>query len=129
MFRYVDFPYDIDPWTNLCDAWGNPWAWFLPWGHARGDGMHFEKNEVVDDGSVWPPDHQDQDKPKEATLPYLRTMATSMAERVNVENDLYRRHHWKNTEGEAISDFGVDTETEPDPDEIPLSVIKANSKN
>lgn len=128
MFRYVDFPYDIDPWTNLCQAWGSPLTWWFPWGGPEGDGMHFEKNEVVDDGSIWPPDHQDQDRPKEANLPYLRTMATSMAQRVHVESDLYRRHHWKNIEGEGLSDFGVDPETEPDQEDIPLSVIQDGQK-
>lgn len=121
--RDVEFPYDIDPWTNLYHAWGNPLLWLWPWGLAPGDGMHFEKNEVVDDGSVWPPDHIDQDKPSEEeenayasgrpqTLGYTNRRPQLapgwQMKKQSSQRDFYRSDQWQNFEGEKISDFGVD---------------------
>lgn len=63
LVRNVDFPYDIDPFVNIVNGWGHPVTWFWPFGHAPGDGMHFEKNEAADGGAVWPPDHVDQNPP------------------------------------------------------------------
>jgi palmitoyltransferase len=119
LVRHVDFPYDIDPWTNLTDAWGHPLTWLWPWGQANGDGMHFEKNEAVEDGSVWPPDHKDQGpKTVEETRKFPRTLGYMRYRPQQAapthENDFYNRDQWQNYEGERISDFGVDVETETD---------------
>lgn len=123
LVKDVSFPYDIDPWTNIYHAWGNPLLWFWPWGEAPGDGMHFEKNEVVEDGSVWPPDHVDQDRPADeayssgsnqpVTLGYTRQRPklAPQWQRYTAQEDFYRTEQWQNLEGETIGDFGVDVDS------------------
>jgi palmitoyltransferase len=131
--KNVEFPYDLDPWTNIYHAWGSPLLWLWPWGEAPGDGMHFEKNEVVDDGSVWPPDHVDQDEPKEeekaltsarpATLGYTnqRPKLAPEWQKYSSANDFYRSDQWQNFEGEKISDFGVDVSSIT-PSYVPITI-------
>ncbi|CAN6608389.1 palmitoyltransferase Pfa4p [Trichomonascus vanleenenianus] len=123
----VEFPYDNDPWTNLLDAWGDPWTWFLPWGKPRGDGLHFAKNE--EDG-IWPPDHTDYDRPVNYGVRHEATLSASSVDRldtpathrynstvpdwrrsIRTESDFYRSDQWHNYEGETIADFGVDIDT------------------
>lgn len=117
----VDFPYDIDFYTNLTNAWGHPLLWLWPFGEAPGDGMHFEKNEALDGGAVWPPDHVDQYPPdsqgismgSESSARQPRTLGYMRARRPGHDSDFYKRDQWQNFEGERISDFGVDLDAEP----------------
>jgi palmitoyltransferase len=118
--RNVDFPYDIDLWTNLTDSWGPVFTWLLPWGNALGDGLHFRKNEAADGGAVWPPDHKDQESPSTSgTATYKPTFVNMIHARYRGNrhpgdpNEFYRREQWENFEGEKLTDFGVDMDAEP----------------
>lgn len=125
LVQRVDFPYDIDPFTNFVDAFGEPWTWIWPWGPARGDGMHFEKNEAADDGAVWPPDHRDQSPPSPRSRRQLQTETPTLGyepvvaryrvpewrRNISREEDFFRSDQWENFEGERLSDFGVDMDT------------------
>lgn len=118
----AEFPYDIEIFTNIFNAWGNPWSMMLPWGQARGDGITFEKNEsgYTEEGEMlcWPPDHVDYD-PEDVPLQTLKDGLRRRGEEPDcllgkvgmTDNDFYKRNHWRNVEGEKLADFGVeDTE-------------------
>jgi palmitoyltransferase len=115
------FPYDVNPWANLINAFGYPWNWLLPWGGPRGDGITFQKNELLDSHDEdlsslpWPPDGNHQDRveevigqPDEFSDENERIVRRRV---VSPETDIGRAE-WRNDFGEKLSDFGVDIDAE-----------------
>jgi palmitoyltransferase len=111
------FPYDINPWANLLDAFGSPWNWLFFWGKPVGDGLYFRKNEFADDTGEdelnslpWPPDAGHD----EITIGGFNSDDSHVP--LNDEKSGTRtarnRTDWFNSYGERLSDFGVDTENE-----------------
>lgn len=121
----AEFPYDIELFTNIFNAVGGPLTFWLPWGPPRGDGITFEKNEsgYTEEGEplCWPPDHVDYD-PENVPLQNLKDGLRRRGEepdcllggvgvgagKMKAENDFYKRDHWRNVEGEKLTDFGVE---------------------
>lgn len=116
----IVFPYDVNPWRNAVNACGYPWSWVLPWGRPLGDGLSFERNELIGNEDElsslpWPPDGAHQEPNKE-TSDYLKIDQNFYDD--NNERVLRRRgahanrmgEEWSNEYGEKLSDFGVDVE-------------------
>ncbi|ANB11243.1 Pfa4p [Sugiyamaella lignohabitans] len=120
LVQNVEFPYDLDPWTNVANAMGgnNPLAWMWPFGGPVGDGMHFEKNEAADDGSVWPPDHRDQGPPRSGSAgasssPSGDIGIRTAAPRGHYPRTLgYMRHRGNGEYAEDDGDDGYDSDSE-----------------
>lgn len=95
----VDFPFDIDYFSNLFNTFGPIYEWPVLWGGPHGSGHTFEK--IVYDEDRWPP-----------------------SESAEVQaHDFYRRDKWISTEGEQFEDFGIDEESDKpvDDEDTPLS--------
>ena len=137
-----EFPYDIGIWENICQGMGgNTLTWLVPLNVTPSveSGLDFETNDFNEPGLTWPP--PDPDKLPRATRDvHLSDLALEMDERVSDRDrirafnerqqaDLRRRtarpETWKNSEGEALADFGVDEEAEAGDadDNIPLAVL------
>lgn len=116
------FPYDINPWSNLIQAFGYPWNWLLPWGKALGDGLHYPRNEFSnpedqDIGSLpWPPDGAHQDRIPDHESPFNDTIDQDnehvVTRRMIDPRSNMKRTEWFNDFGEKLSDFGVDIDAE-----------------
>lgn len=100
----VEFPFDIDFYTNFYNGVG-PWylAW-CPFAHAPGDGYTFPK--LFDTNKRWPPENQIRER----------------------RYEFYRPQRYISSEGEDLEFFGVDPEVDNeyarDDDDIPLSELK-----
>lgn len=135
-----EFPYDIGIWQNISQGMsGSFLGWFLPINFTPSveSGLEFETNDFNDPGLTWPP--PDPDKLARANRPAdvsAITMElnelTSDQERIRAfrsrqEADLRRRTTrsatWRNSEGEALADYGVDEEVEEADDDIPLAQL------
>lgn len=119
----IVFPYDINPWTNLINAFGYPWSWILPFGQPRGDGLTWQKDELLeldnDDISSmpWPPDLSHDDKEGNEGLRDIDIVdennEIALRRRMVSQDQSSRmtsREEWTNGYGEGLSDFGVDVE-------------------
>lgn len=115
------FPYDINAWSNLIEAFGYPWNWLLPWGRPLGDGLHYPKNDFVstDDQDLsslpWPPDGGHQDRGGSASFNDIVQDNEHVVSRRAVYHDPRNnmgRTEWYNDFGEKLSDFGVDVDAE-----------------
>ncbi|QLG74403.1 hypothetical protein HG535_0G02860 [Zygotorulaspora mrakii] len=123
----VNFPYDIDVWTNTVNLLGSPWLWLWPFSKPKVSGMNFPKNELseLSLGSStldmflslpWPPDCC---KNGVKIVVPSNKMETSMKNgeqlirRRSPEPEQYvPRTKWQNDWGENLEDFGVDVETD-----------------
>ncbi|CCH41932.1 Palmitoyltransferase PFA4 [Wickerhamomyces ciferrii] len=116
----IVFPYDLNPWKNLIQAFGYPWNWLLPWGGLLGNGLEFPRSEYAsiqdqDLGSLpWPPDsgHQDRlSRGDQTDIVQDNETVVTRSSGVYHRNDL-NRTEWYNDFGEKLSDFGVDLDAE-----------------
>lgn len=103
----IVFPYDVNPWNNLITSLGYPWCWILPWGGANGNGLEFDKTNLIDteddlSSLPWPPDggHQDKDGANE----FIDDKERVVRRRATIADTT----QWSNVFGETISDYGVD---------------------
>lgn len=125
----VNFPYDLNPWSNAIQLLGSPLIWLSPFGKPSGDGSVFCKNEVSDyepDASIediilslpWPPDGG-RSKRTDVNEPNNIESVTKDGERL-VRKRLFgndesiSRKKWQNNWGENLEDFGVDIDAEQD---------------
>lgn len=121
----VNFPYDIDVWTNLINIMGPWYMWLWPFAKPATDGVSFMKNELSEfesDSSIedillslpWPPDGTRHTLTTESGV--VETIVDggeqAMRERYTDPRDKLKRTSWYNDWGEELSDFGVDTEVE-----------------
>lgn len=123
----INFPYDIDPWTNATNLLGSPLQWLWPLGKPREVGVNFQQNEIAEysPGSgikdillslPWPPDGGR--KPAgSSTSP--RNIESSMEsgeqlvrKRLPDIHQYISRAKWENDWGENLQDFGVDIDAE-----------------
>lgn len=123
----VNFPYDLDPWSNAEQLLGNPLLWLWPFGKPKGDGMSFVKNEISEYSSrasyedlllslPWPPDGG-RTRAGPGSLSSSIESITKQGEqlirrRPNDTSDLIGRRQWQSDWGENLEDFGVDVDTE-----------------
>lgn len=114
------FPYDMGTWTNLVDACGSPLQWIFPWGKSSQLGLHFPKNEYMEDdkmGLPWPPDggHVEEVQTNDTNVADIDLSIpknVSLARKRLDPRSVHTRQQWKNELGEQLSDFGVDLEAE-----------------
>lgn len=115
------FPYDLNPWSNLLQAFGYPWNWILPWGKPLGDGLSYPKNEYANpedqdlSSLPWPPDggHQDRINGEHLFNDTIQDNEQVVQRRmVHDPRNNMNRTEWYNDFGEKLSDFGVDVEAE-----------------
>lgn len=122
----VNFPYDIDPWSNAVEFFGSPLLWLWPFGKPSGNGMYFPKNDisVFEETDLtdmllslpWPPDGG---KDKVFSLDGPHTVETTVKDgeqvlrKISVDpRDPTSRTEWQNVWGENLRDFGVDVDVE-----------------
>lgn len=105
------FPYDMGMFQNLVNALGPVYTWVLPWGHAKGNGLEFPKNEDDDQLNLpWPPDGGNIDvAPRIYSDEELRQMKdVSLIKKHLDPRSHLPREKWTNDMGEGLADFGVD---------------------
>lgn len=137
----TEFPYDIGIWQNISQGMsGSFLEWFLPIGVTPSveSGLDFETNGFNDPGLTWPP--PDPDKLARASRPADTTAITMELNELTSDQDRIRAFKerqaadirrrttrpatWRNSEGEALADYGVDEEAEEeDDDNIPLAKL------
>ncbi|CAR27044.1 hypothetical protein ZYGR_0I03160 [Zygosaccharomyces rouxii] len=122
----VNFPYDIDPWSNTIEFLGSPLFWLWPFGKPKGDGMFFPKNDISEFEETnltdmllalpWPPDGG---KDKVISIDGPNAVETTVRDGEQVirkrlvdPRDPSSRTQWQNTWGENLEDFGVDVDAE-----------------
>lgn len=115
----IVFPYDLGIWQNTIACCGYPWSWFLPWRGPPSSGIHYKKNEYMDDDELslpWPPDGGHQEAlltPREdpdISAADLRNLA-DLRRRLDPRQHMSRAE-WTNDLGETLDDFGVDLDAE-----------------
>lgn len=130
------FPYDLGICKNLTTSCGSPWTWILPWGKSNQSGLHFQKNEYMEDdkmGLPWPPDggHQDIVETNDNNIDDIDLSIPKnislVRKRLNPRSTM-KRQEWRNDLGEQISDFGVDLDAE-DIENDELQSIRDESKS
>lgn len=130
----VIFPYDLGFWDNLVDQLNYPWLWIFPWSGPRGNGVVFEKSDLMEEDQLnlpWPPDGGNQVveelefSDEEATeenkaevdddgeLVVKSSKKRSKRKNRDPRLDLPRKE-WVNDLGERLTDYGVDLEVEED---------------
>lgn len=103
----ADFPFDIDYFSNLFNAFGPIYEWPLLWGGPSGSGHTFEK--IVYDEGRWPP---------------------SESSKVH-EDEFYRRDKWISADGEQFDDLGIEGESDSpvNDEDVPLSNFVDSKKH
>ncbi|CCD23925.1 palmitoyltransferase PFA4 NDAI_0C02650 [Naumovozyma dairenensis CBS 421] len=127
----VNFPYDIDIWTNMNTVMGSAFNWIWIFGVPDRNGLKFEKNEIslYEPGSSvedlllslpWPPDKgrnfiSNKDTSVESLVydgeQVVRNRASNDTNISTINKDI-SREEWNNDWGESLVDFGVDIEAE-----------------
>lgn len=122
----VNFPYDIDPWSNAIEFLGSPLLWLWPFGKPSGNGMIFPKNDIseLEETNLtdmllslpWPPDGG---KDKIISIDGSNAIETTVKDgeqvirkRIVESRDPFSRSQWQNTWGENLEHFGVDVDAE-----------------
>ncbi|ODQ82635.1 hypothetical protein BABINDRAFT_43579 [Babjeviella inositovora NRRL Y-12698] len=113
----IIFPYDVSFFGNMTATLGPFHTWMLPWGGPTSNGLHFKKNEYVDDdqlGLPWPADGGHQEKPEEDIMHEITTRSGKVFRRKWKKDprENLSRKEWFNDFGETLNDFGVDVEAE-----------------
>ncbi|KAH3903310.1 palmitoyltransferase PFA4 SCDLUD_000935 [Saccharomycodes ludwigii] len=130
MFEYINFPYDINPWSNAIEFLGPIYIWLSPVGVPNGDGMHFKKNDLsayeatssICDKLLslpWPPDGN-ATIAETAAVDGFELFESAHNQEEDDEpvnkrgnnNNSNARKNWENSWGENLAGFGVDTEEE-----------------
>lgn len=122
----VNFPYDVDPWSNAIEFFGSPLSWLWPFGKPNGNGMFFPKNDIsgLEESNLtdmllslpWPPDGG---KDKVINIDGVNAVEMTLKDgeqvvrkRVVDAKDPFSRSQWQNTWGENLENFGVDMDAE-----------------
>lgn len=118
----IVFPFDMGPLTNMVLACGKPWLWILPCGGPGELGLHFPKNEYVEEdqlGLPWPPDggHSEAIRANFSETSDIELNDINLNDILSLRKRLDPRSHvsrkeWINDEGETLVDFGVDIDAE-----------------
>ncbi|AMD20148.1 HCL003Cp [Eremothecium sinecaudum] len=122
----INFPYDIEPFTNAINCMGPFSCWLNPFSEQEGNGVRFPKNDIsiYDESSSitdqmlalpWPPDGGRE-------LPSNNSEGNIEASTEDGERVIRKRHpqqksnlsrkKWRNEWGESLEHFGVDIYTE-----------------
>lgn len=124
---FTNFPYDVNPWTNINNAMGPWYLWLWPWSKPPTIGTSFAKNELffydpnssIEDMLMslpWPPDgltHHSRALGSGSSIETIVSGGEQVIRDKSVDlRDRLGRNSWYNDWGEDLSDFGVDTELE-----------------
>lgn len=99
----IVFPYDYGFIQNIFDQLNYPWLWLVPWAGPLGNGVDFEKTDLVEEdqlGLPWPPDGGRQELEEVTDEPHVVFKEP--------------KRQWVNSMGERLGDYGVDEEVAMD---------------
>lgn len=120
------FPYDLGVWKNLVTSLGPIYGWIFPWTKSKENGLHFERNEFMEDdrmGLPWPPDGGnyediDTDDLNLSGIDLSIPKNISLVKKRLDPRTIMKRDEWENDLGEKLSDFGVDIDADDENDDL-----------